>query len=97
MKHESPYYKMASDFIQELANLSARVAKLETKVMDWEEDVNTGGRIDQAFETQSEHLEAYIERNAEEIKRELRSEVAGVNAKLDIILQRLTGIISPEN
>jgi BMFP domain-containing protein YqiC len=87
---------MASDFIQELANLSARVARLETKVMDWEEDVNAGGRIDQAFETQSEHLETYIARNTEEIKRELRSEVAGVNAKLDIILQRLTGIISPD-
>jgi BMFP domain-containing protein YqiC len=88
---------MASDFTLELANLAARVAKLETKVMAWEEDVNAGGRIDQAFETQSEHLESYIERNAEEIKRELRSEVVGVNAKLDIILQRLIGIISPDN
>jgi BMFP domain-containing protein YqiC len=88
---------MSSDFTQEIANLSARVAKLETKVMAWEEDINAGGRIDQAFETQSEHLEAHIERHAEEIKRELRSEVAGLNAKLDIILQRLTGIISPEN
>jgi BMFP domain-containing protein YqiC len=88
---------MSSDFIQELANLSARVAKLETKVMDWEEDVNTGGRIDQSFEVQSEYLEKHIDRKAEEIKREFRSEIAGVNAKLDIILQRLTGSISPDN
>ncbi|MGB8702067.1 MAG: hypothetical protein WCD18_21835 [Thermosynechococcaceae cyanobacterium] len=87
---------MASDFIQELANLSARVAKLETKVTAWEEDVNAGGRIDQAFEVQSEHLETYIERKTEEMKREMRAEVAGVNAKLDIILQRLTGLMSPE-
>jgi BMFP domain-containing protein YqiC len=88
---------MSSDFIQELANLSARVAKLETKVMDWEEDVNTGGRIDQSFEVQSEYLEKHIDRKSEEIKREFRSEIAGVNAKLDIILQRLTGSISPDN
>ena len=88
---------MSSDFIQQLANLSARVAKLETKVMDWEEDVTTGGRIDQSFEVQSEYLEKHIDRKSEEIKREFRSEIAGVNAKLDIILQRLTGSISPDN
>lgn len=86
---------MSSYFIQELANLSARVAKLETRVMDWEEDVNTGRRIDQSFEVQSEYLEKHIDRKAEEMNREFRSEIAGVNAKLDIILPRLTGSISP--
>lgn len=51
---------MASDIIQELANLSARVAKLEVKLTAWEE-VSTGGHIAQVFELQAEYLEAYIE------------------------------------
>lgn len=87
---------MSDGYIQELANINARLAKLESKVEDWQNDIDAGGRIDQAFEVQSEHLESYIDRKIEEVKREIRSEIAGTNAKLDIILQRLTGILDAD-
>lgn len=87
---------MSDSYIQELANINARLAKLESKVEDWQNDIDAGGRIDQAFEVQSEHLEGYIDRKIEEVKREIRAEIAGTNAKLDIILQRLTGSLDAD-
>jgi predicted aldo/keto reductase-like oxidoreductase len=65
------------------AALERRVAKLELGVQEIDRVIDPEGWIGEAFDVLSNELQ--------ETRQEFHRELEGVNAKLDAILQRLTG------
>ena len=72
---------------RKINELNRRVTRLESAVRRVDLDLEPGGRISGAFDAIEEHLDEHDKRFDQ-----LQYELNQANAKLDVILERLTGL-----
>lgn len=79
---------------KKINELNRRVVKLESAVKRMDLDLEPDGRISNAFDAIEEHLERQDEKFKEHDKKfdKLQYDLNQANGKLDVILDRLTGL-----